>query len=122
MHSSQTRDRYGVQPWEYVSREELVDKHARECDPEPPEWLGVLDSLPMETLEHLHRGKTAPVNRINVPNADGTHYTTNTIAEESNRDGAEDNSDGTQRHIVEEVGCREDLTARSCDRRRGCSD
>jgi hypothetical protein len=122
VHGSQTGDRDGVQPGEDVRREELVDEHAGEGNPEPSDRLRVLDALPMETLEHLHSGKTAPVDRVNMPYADRAHDSADTITKESNRDGAEDDSNGAQRHIVEEVGCRKDLAGGRSNRRRGCSD
>lgn len=76
----------------------------------------------MKTLKDLDCRKTAPVDRVNVPYADGAHDTADTVAEESNRDGAEDDCDRAQRHVVEQVRCSEDLTGGSSNRCGGCGD
>jgi hypothetical protein len=88
MHGGQARDGDGVQKREDVGREELVEEHADKAVPEEAEGFGALDVLPVKPLESFDSGQSAPVDRLNVPNADGAQDTTNTVPKETNGDDA----------------------------------
>lgn len=121
MHGSQAGDRNGVQERENVCREELVNEHAHKAVPEESERLGTLHSLPMKSLEGLDRGKSAPVDRFDVPYCNGTQHTADTIAKESNGDGAQDDGGSAQRQVVEEIlGSEDGDTGSSVGSRSGC--
>ena len=62
----------------------------------------------METLESLDGGERTPIDRVNVPDGNGTQYTTQAVSKQPNRDGTQDDGGGTQGQIVEEVLRRED--------------
>lgn len=75
----------------------------------------------MKSLEGLDRGQSAPVDCFDVPYGNRTQHTADTIAEESNRDGAQDDGGGAQRQVVEEIlGSEDGDTGSSVGSRGGC--
>lgn len=65
----------------------------------------------MKSLESFDCGKGPPVHCIDVPDGNGTHYASDAVAKQSNRDGTQDNSSRAQRQVVEEVLRRKHLDA-----------
>lgn len=63
----------------------------------------------MQPLQGLHSRKSTPVDSLNMPDGNRSHYPTKTIAEQTDGDGAEDDGDGTEGHIVEEILRRKHL-------------
>lgn len=75
----------------------------------------------MQPLKGLDSRKSTPVDRLDVPDGNGSHNSTKTITEQTDRNGAEDDSDGTKGHIVEEVLRRKHLRGcRGIGSRCGC--
>lgn len=121
MHGGQAGDRDGVQERENVRREELVNEHAHKAVPEESERLGALQALPVKSLEGFDRRKSAPVDCFDVPYGNRTQHTADTIAKESNGDGAQDDGGGAQRQVVEEIlGSEDGDTGRSVGSRGSC--
>lgn len=65
----------------------------------------------MEPLESFNRGERTPIDRIDMPHADGTQHTTYAVPEQPNRQDAENDGGRVQRQPVEEVLCRKDYDA-----------
>lgn len=76
----------------------------------------------MQTLDNFHSRETAPVHRIDVPNANGAHDTTDAVAEQTDRNGTEDDRDWIQCHAVEDVLSGENLATGSSNRCRSSRD
>lgn len=72
VHASKARDGHRVEPRPYVSGQEFPAEHASKTIPENSQWLGILQVLPMKSLEGLDGGKIAPVHGINMPDSDGS--------------------------------------------------
>lgn len=108
-----------VQPREHVCREPLVGEHATKAVPEVPQRLGILQILPMQSLEGLDSGQSRPVDSIDVPHGDWSHDTADAVTEETNRDCTQDDGGGAQRQVVEQVLSCEHLDT-SCGIRGGC--
>lgn len=95
-----------VQPWKYVCREDLIQRHTRGGIPEIFQWFGVLDLLPVKALESFHNRQAPPVDSLNIPDSKRPHESTEATAKETDRDNAQDDSGGAQRKIVEQLLCR----------------
>ena len=52
-------------------------------------------------------GESTPVDRVDVPDSDGTHDTGDTIAKQPDRDGTQDHGGRAQVQVIEEVLRRE---------------
>lgn len=76
----------------------------------------------MQPLEGLDGGQSAPVDSVDVPHSDWAHDTTNAVAKETNRDGAQDDGGGAQGQVVEEVLSRKHHDTGGCIRGRRCRD
>lgn len=76
----------------------------------------------MKTLESLHCRQSTPVNSFCVPDSDGTHHSTNTVAKQTNGNSAQDDCGRTQGNGIEKILCRKDLRRLRSIRGRGCSD
>lgn len=63
----------------------------------------------MQPLKRLDGGESTPVDGIDVPNSNWTHDTTDAVSKEADRDGTQNDGDGTQRQVVEEVLSGKDL-------------
>lgn len=63
----------------------------------------------MKSLERLHGGESTPVDGIDVPNSNWTHDTTDAVTKKSDRDGTQNDGNGTQRQVVKEVLSGKDL-------------
>lgn len=106
-HGSQARDRYRVEPGEDVGREELIDGHADEAVPKDSQGLGALDLLPVQTLQSLHCRESSPVDSFDVPDANRTDDTADTVTEQTNGDGAEDDCGCADGQIIKDILSRE---------------
>ena len=80
VHRGQTGNGDRVQPWEDISREEFIEKHADETVPEPSDRFRILHALPMESLKCLDCGKIAPVDGLDVPHGDWAHDAADAVA------------------------------------------
>lgn len=116
------RNRDRVQPWPDVGREPLVGEHAGKGVPEVSKRLGVLQILPVKSLEGLDGGKGRPIHGIDVPDGDGPEKTSDTVTKETDGDDCQDNGSSAQGHVVEEVLGGEDLNAGGGIGGRGRSD
>lgn len=81
LHGGEAGHRNGVEPWEHVGWEKLVQEHASKGIPKVSERFGGLDLLPMKTLESFDCRKSTPVDRIDVPDSNGSHNPSDAIAE-----------------------------------------
>lgn len=63
----------------------------------------------MQSLERLDGGESTPVDGIDVPNSNWAHDTTDAVTKKSDRDGAQNDGNGTQRQVVKEVLSGKDL-------------
>ena len=122
MHCSQAGDRDGVEPREDVRREELVDEHATKTVPEHSQRLRILQVVPVQALQGLHRGKSTPVDGIDVVHGDWAQQTTKTVAEQTDGDSCADDRRGLKRHVVEQLLRSEDLGTSGSMGSRGGSD
>lgn len=75
MHRCQAGDTDRVEPWPDIRWENLITRHAAVRVPEVSERFGVLDLLPVKTLESFDNGEVGPVDGLDVPDGDGTHDT-----------------------------------------------
>lgn len=62
----------------------------------------------MQPLKGLHGGEGTPVDRLDLPDGDGSHDATDAVAEETDGDDAQDDGRGAEGQVVEEVLRRED--------------
>lgn len=121
VHCSQTRNGDGVEPREDVGWEKFVHEHSAEAVPEPSQGLGVSHVLPVKTLQGLDSRQTAPVDGFDVPHANRSDDTTDTITEQTNGDGAEDNGGCAKWQIIEEVlSGKDNNTGSGVGSRRSC--
>ena len=121
VHCSQARDGNGVEPWEDIGWEELIHEHSAEAVPEPPQGLGVSHVLPVKALQGLDSRQTAPVDSFDVPHANCSDDTTDTVTEQTDGDGAENNGGCAKRQIIEEVlGGKDENTGGGVGSRRSC--
>jgi len=109
MHRGQARDRDRVEPRPDIRWKELIEEHATQTVPEHSQWLGVLQVVPVQTLQSLDSGKRTPVHGVDVVDGDGAQQTTKTVAEQADGDSCADDSRSLQRHVVEQLLCSEDL-------------
>lgn len=103
VHGSQARNGDGVEPWEDVGWEKLIHEHGAKAVPKPSQGLGVFHILPVKTLQGLDGRQTAPVDGFDVPHANWSDDTTDTITEQTDGDGAENNGGRAEWQIIEEV-------------------
>ena len=109
MHRGQARDRDRVEPWPDIRWKELVEEHATQAVPEHSQRLGVLQVVPVQTLQGLDSGKRTPVHGVDVIDGDWAQQTTKTIAEQTDGDSCADDRRGLQRHVVEQLLSSKDL-------------
>lgn len=57
----------------------------------------------MKSLENFNSRQGTPVDGINVPDRNRSHYSTDSVTKQANRDSTQDDSGRTQRHIVKEL-------------------
>lgn len=76
----------------------------------------------METLEGLDGRQSTPEDGFNVPDSNGTHQTAEAVAEQADRNGAQDDGGRAQREIVEQFLRRKNLRAGSSVRGGRCRD
>lgn len=109
MHRGQARDRDRVEPRPDIRWKELIEEHATQAVPEHSQRLGVLQVVPVQTLQGLDGGKRTPVHGIDVVDGDGAQQTTKTVAEQADGDSCADDRGGLQGHVVEQLLRSEDL-------------
>ena len=109
MHRGQAGDRDRVEPRPDIRRKELIKEHATQAVPEHSQRLGVLQVVPVQTLEGLDGRKRTPVHGVNVIHGDWAQQTAKTIAEQTDGDSCADDRGGLEGHVVEQLLRSEDL-------------
>lgn len=74
------RNRDRVEPDKNVGREDFIESHSSKSIPEVSQWLRIFDLLPMKSLEYFDSRQGTPVDSVNMPDRNGTHESTNSVA------------------------------------------